>query len=456
MIQQTMSIPCEHIQMEYKAKFLSKSNDYTLIENKKFINWFYQKFTQMNIQFPWRITIERKIHDYIQKSSLELISFIEHTAFITKCFSHSIEINDNKFESILITNETLHINFDLKLALKGVSFLTNIFHGLSIHLKNLANVFHLWFMLIKFVIVFPHVAGACSACNDLKQKQVYNSLLFASTWFNSTFLMTMNNESIDIDQLIEKCKYNPLLWSINDFIRLALLENKNTNIDKMNREDIDLNQYHLIHYLITTFITTISHLFLYLITILLRRFIQNYKYEYTHQNFSFQLSPILTTDHSMMIPSNENQQGEIEKKNIRISKSSNNNSIKFIQDNSNDEQYENRVNKKSIYSRKTIILILIAVIAGLGLVATIILISIVFQLRTSNSMNTTILSTIKHTTDTTNTNFSNSTSLLTTLPITTTLVTTTTNVLTRTIQVISTDTITTTTIAMRNLSVAAK
>ncbi|CAF3365105.1 unnamed protein product [Rotaria sp. Silwood1] len=124
--------------------------------------------------------------------------------------------------------------------------------------------------------------------------------------------------------------------------------------------------------------------------------------------------------------------------------------------NSNDEQYENRVNKKSIYSRKTIILILIAVIAGLGLVATIILISIVFQLRTSNSMNTTILSTIKHTTDTTNTNFSNSTSLLTTLPITTTLVTTTTNVLTRTIQVISTDTITTTTIAMRNLSVAAK
>ncbi|CAF4980169.1 unnamed protein product, partial [Rotaria sp. Silwood1] len=211
-----------------------------------------------------------------------------------------------------------------------------------------------------------------------------------------------------------------------------------------------------IHYLITTFITTISHLFLYLITILLRRFIQNYKYEYTHQNFSFQLSPILTTDHSMMIPSNENQQGEIEKKNIRISKSSNNNSIKFIQDNSNDEQYENRVNKKSIYSRKTIILILIAVIAGLGLVATIILISIVFQLRTSNSMNTTILSTIKHTTDTTNTNFSNSTSLLTTLPITTTLVTTTTNVLTRTVQVISTDTITTTTIAMRNLSVAAK
>ncbi|CAF1021614.1 unnamed protein product [Rotaria sp. Silwood1] len=465
MIQQTMSISCEHIQMEYKAKFLSKSNDYTLIENKKFINWFYQKFTQMNIQFPWNligqqldeynnrsfliqftfqlnnyqsswnnefqqeksriyshaintlqscinndyyskkqkvchilfkciysiflicllltkglllwmiiiiiegITIERKIHDYIQKSSLELISFIEHTAFITKCFSHSIEINDNKFESILITNETLHINFDLKLALKGVSFLTNIFHGLSIHLKNLANVFHLWFMLIKFVIVFPHVAGACSACNDLKQKQVYNSLLFASTWFNSTFLMTMNNESIDIDQLIEKCKYNPLLWSINDFIRLALLENKNTNIDKMNREDIDLNQYHL---------------------------------------------------------------------------------------NSNDEQYENRVNKKSIYSRKTIILILIAVIAGLGLVATIILISIVFQLRTSNSMNTTILSTTKHTTDTTNTNFSNSTSLSTTLPITTTLVTTTTNVLTRTIQVISTDTITTTTIAMRNLSVAAK
>ncbi|CAF0812302.1 unnamed protein product [Rotaria sordida] len=394
MIQQTMSISCQRIQIAYKAKFISKSNDYILIEKKSFINWFDQKFTQMNIRFPWNligqqldednnksfliqftfqlvintlqsvldndyyskkrkachilcqciysvfliclsltsgfllwmiiiiiegITIERKIHDYIEKSSLELISFIEHTAFITNCFFNSIEINDDKFESTLITNETLHTNFDLKFALNGVSFLTNIFHDLSIHLKNLKNLFHFWFMFTKFVILLPHVAGACSACNDLKQKQVYNSLLFASKWFNSTFLIAMNNEPIDIDQLIEKCKQNLPLLSINDFIRLALLENKmdkidNINIDKMNIEDIDLNQYHLFHYLITSIITTISHLLLYLITILLHRCIQNYKYKSSHLKFSFQSSPILTTNHSMIIPSNQNQQDEIETK----------------------------------------------------------------------------------------------------------------------------------------------
>ncbi|CAF0734984.1 unnamed protein product [Rotaria sordida] len=394
MIQQTMSISCQRIQIAYKAKFISKSNDYILIEKKSFINWFDQKFTQMNIRFPWNligqqldednnksfliqftfqlvintlqsvlnndyyskkrkachilfqciysvflicllltsgfllwmiiiiiegITIERKIHDYIEKSSLELIAFIEHTAFITNCFFNSIEINDDKFESTLITNETLHTNFDLKFALNGVSFLTNIFHDLSIHLKNLKNLFHFWFMFTKFVILLPHVAGACSACNDLKQKQVYNSLLFASKWFNSTFLIAMNNEPIDIDQLIEKCKQNLPLLSINDFIRLGLLENKmdkidNINIDKMNIEDIDLNQYHLFHYLITSIITTISHLLLYLITILLHRCIQNYKYKSCHLKFSFQSSPILTTNHSMIIPSNQNQQDEIETK----------------------------------------------------------------------------------------------------------------------------------------------
>ncbi|CAF0734996.1 unnamed protein product [Rotaria sordida] len=82
----------------------------------------------------------------------------------------------------------------------------------------------------------------------------------------------------------------------------------------MNIEDIDLNQYHLFHYLITSIITTISHLLLYLITILLHRCIQNYKYKSCHLKFSFQSSPILTTNHSMIIPSNQNQQDEIETK----------------------------------------------------------------------------------------------------------------------------------------------
>ena len=28
----------------------------------------------------------------------------------------------------------------------------------------------------KLIILFPHVAGACSACHDLREKQVYNSV----------------------------------------------------------------------------------------------------------------------------------------------------------------------------------------------------------------------------------------------------------------------------------------
>ncbi|CAF0734975.1 unnamed protein product [Rotaria sordida] len=136
------------------------------------------------------------------------------------------------------------------------------------------------------------------------------------------------------------------------------------------------------------------------------------------------------------------------------------NNIKIKENqNINNEEYENRINRKSIYSRKTIILILIAVIAGLGLITTTILISITFALETSNSMNTTILSTIKHTIDSTNTNFSNNTLLSITMPITTTtitktIVTTTTDILTRTIRIISMNT--TTAIATRNLSVTMK
>jgi hypothetical protein len=52
-IQQTISISC---QTQYKTKFISISNDYTSIETKPFINWFYQKFIKMNIHFPWSKT----------------------------------------------------------------------------------------------------------------------------------------------------------------------------------------------------------------------------------------------------------------------------------------------------------------------------------------------------------------------------------------------------------------
>ncbi|CAF2351268.1 unnamed protein product [Rotaria sp. Silwood2] len=116
------------------------------------------------------------------------------------------------------------------------------------------------------------------------------------------------------------------------------------------------------------------------------------------------------------------------------------NNIKIKENrNSNNEEYENR---KSIYSRKTIIFILIAVIAGLSLIAAIILISITFVRLTSSSMNTTILSTITRTTDNPNITFSNNILLSATMPIT--------------ITTIAKTLVTTTAIAMTNLSVTTK
>ncbi|CAM4755127.1 unnamed protein product [Rotaria magnacalcarata] len=535
MIQQAMSIACQHMQDEYKAKFILKSYANTLAENKSIFNWLYEKFTQLNLRYPWNligqqldeknnklfliqytvqlisnnlwilliiilfvalliffmissiktfckykrnqrmiekrslwnqrfpqkkshiysrsintfqsiinnnyyskeprsayilfkciysifficilltscllmwmiilllqgITIERKIHDYIEKASLELISFIDHTASKTNCFINSIQINDDT----LTNNGTLSINFQLKFALKGVSFLRNILHDLSIRLTNLEKLFHSWFIIrllaiactivclslcgfviylifkklhcshlksfkyanitfilsivywigfvvwfTKCILLLPRVAGACSTCNDLKEQQVYTSLLFASKWFNSTFLIAMNNHSIDIDQLIEKCKENSLLWSVNYFIRLGLLDNnvdQNVSRDKMNMEHLDVDEYypgyskyeqrfvhcqilhelhqnfvqlfchtfvkHLLNYLTASIITAIGHFLLYLITIRLRRCIQKHNYQHKHFHFSFQSSPILTRHHSIILPWYQNKQDDIER-----------------------------------------------------------------------------------------------------------------------------------------------
>ncbi|CAF2099689.1 unnamed protein product [Rotaria magnacalcarata] len=100
--------------------------------------------------------------------------------------------------------------------------------------------------------------------------------------------------------------------------------------------------------------------------------------------------------------------------------------------NRNNEDYNNRLNKRSMYSRKTIILIVIAVIAGLGLVAAVILISIALAVRTSNSMNTTIVTTILLSTENNDAHHINSMKLSTTIPtITKTTVITRTSVATK-------------------------
>jgi hypothetical protein len=64
---------CELIQIQYKAKFISKSNDYIPIETKSIIHWFYKKFIQMNIRFPWSKTSNK---DKIFFKELTVIYFI--------------------------------------------------------------------------------------------------------------------------------------------------------------------------------------------------------------------------------------------------------------------------------------------------------------------------------------------------------------------------------------------
>ncbi|CAF1080340.1 unnamed protein product [Adineta steineri] len=298
MIQQTMSISCEFIQMEYKAKFISKSNDYTSIENQQLIHWFYQKFIQMNIAFPWNL-IGQQLDEFNNLSF-----FVQYN---------------------------LHI---INLALNGLSHLTKIFHTSSIHFQKLEKLFNPWFILsiiywigfvlwfTKLIILLPHVAGACSACNELKSKQIYNSFLYGSKWFNSSFLSIMNNNSLTIDQLLKKCEQNLPLWSINDFIHLALLENQNYTksehyfghcriLYELHENFIHLFCHSfvkkLLHYLITAIITSISHFVLYLITILLRRFIQNYQNQFDRLKSVIRPSTIHTTDHSMICPLNQNE-----------------------------------------------------------------------------------------------------------------------------------------------------
>ncbi|CAF5220755.1 unnamed protein product, partial [Rotaria magnacalcarata] len=44
-----------------------------------------------------------------------------------------------------------------------------------------------------------------------------------------------------------KCKENSLLWSVNYFIRLGLLDNnvdQNVSRDKMNMEHLDVDEYY--------------------------------------------------------------------------------------------------------------------------------------------------------------------------------------------------------------------
>ncbi|CAF4594299.1 unnamed protein product [Rotaria socialis] len=255
MIQQAMSIACQHLQDEYKAKFILKSHANALAENKSIFNWFYEKLTQLNVRYPWSF-----------KQFMDIASY-----YIVRC--------------------SVNFPHDIKLS---------IIYWIG---------FVLWFT--KCILLLPHVAGACSACNDLKEQQ----LLFASKWFNSTFLIAMNNHSIDIDQLIEKCKENSSLWSVNYFIRLGLLDtnvDQNVSRDKMNMEHLDVDEYYPLNYLTASIITAISHCLLYLITIRLRRCIQKHNYQHKHFNFSFQSSPIFTRHHSIILPWNQNKQDDIE------------------------------------------------------------------------------------------------------------------------------------------------
>lgn len=66
MVQKTTAISCQRSQMEYNAKFITKSNIYRPIESKPLVNWLYQQLLQINIHFPWskRFLIVKRIRSF--------------------------------------------------------------------------------------------------------------------------------------------------------------------------------------------------------------------------------------------------------------------------------------------------------------------------------------------------------------------------------------------------------
>ncbi|CAF3480693.1 unnamed protein product [Adineta steineri] len=314
--------------MEYKAKFISKSNDYTSIENQRLIHWFYQKFIQMNIAFPWSL-IGQQLDEFNNLSF-----FVQYNLHI---IFHTSSIHLQKLEKLFNPWFIIHLSTIIFVVIFLILFgfilyiLLKKIHWSNVKLFQYTNMtfilsiiywigFVLWFT--KLIILLPHVAGACSACNELESKQIYNSFLYGSKWFTSSFLSIMNNNSLNIDQLLKKCEQNLPLWSINDFIHLALLENQNYTksehyfghcriLYELHENFIHLFCHSfvkkLLYYLITAIITTISHFVLYLITILLRRFIQNYQNQFDRLKSVIRPSTIHTTDHSMICPLNQNE-----------------------------------------------------------------------------------------------------------------------------------------------------
>ncbi|CAF0799977.1 unnamed protein product [Adineta ricciae] len=280
------------------------------------------------------IHVEAKVRDSIEYASSDLIAFTECITSKLNCLFNPFSNQTDQIRFNQIWNR-MFINLAERLRIWATIFDFRLSHSLTIALavmflitfdivfyfllkklhwsrRKVLNKTKIAFILsiiywigfvfwfTKLVILLPHVAGVCSACTNFKTIHLYNSLFYTSEWFNSTFPSILNNETANINQMIQDCQQKMSFWTTND------LSHKNN--ESLSSEHLDhcyiiyqlyddfMNLFchsfikHLFHYLIASLLNMLTHLILYLLSILLRRFIQNHKCQFARWNISLRSS----------------------------------------------------------------------------------------------------------------------------------------------------------------------
>ncbi|CAF1433050.1 unnamed protein product [Adineta ricciae] len=265
----------------------SKQRHIYRILHKAIHGIFFVCFLSSSIILLWMIVlniegihVEAKLRDSIENASSDLIVFTECTTSVTLKKIHledEIDFFTKKLNRLLnsLSNQTDQIRFN--------QIWNRIFIDLAERLRIWATIFDFRIRFTKLVILLPHVAGACSACNNFKTTYLYNSLFYASEWFNSTFPSIINNETTNTNQMIQDCQQKVPFWTMNDLIH------KN------------------FHYLTASLLNMLSHLILYVLSILLRRYIQNHKCQFARWNI-----PLRTSSFSVIRTQNENNHDDNE------------------------------------------------------------------------------------------------------------------------------------------------
>ncbi|CAF0746151.1 unnamed protein product [Adineta ricciae] len=252
------------------------------------------------------IHVEAKVRDSIEYASSDLIAFTECITSMFINLAERLRIWATIFDFRLSHSLTIAlavmflITFDIVFY-----FLLKKLHWSRRKVLNKTKIafilsiiywigFVFWFT--KLVILLPHVAGVCSACTNFKTIHLYNSLFYTSEWFNSTFPSILNNETANINQMIQDCQQKMSFWTTND---LSHKNNESLSSEHLDHcyiiyqlydDFMNLFCHSFIKHLVASLLNMLTHLILYLLSILLRRFIQNHKCQFARWNISLRSS----------------------------------------------------------------------------------------------------------------------------------------------------------------------